>query len=335
MPASTTPRTRRQHYVPSCYLSQWATPKERDGRIMVFDRKTGAIRPSTPGHEAHARDFYAVEVEDRSDTNIAEDALAKLEGIFAPAITRVNETRGLPVDRRPLMAFIAMQHVRTPSARAWFDNGHNVIMMAVLEESTKTWERFLKTARKIFPDDTEADLKETYDGLRDFLKQPGARMEMDQTTLIKSAFDLAPDLEDELMRRCWLLGMAPDDAPLVTSDDPIVLEWNGKGDPPASWNPGVGDPQTVVLVPLGPRHVLAGVPKEVTGKRRKQLTREQVAHFNTQIACRAARFVYFSGPNFPFDQDGKVMEGPTDWLKGDETDPRAGKKRGVIRVIRD
>lgn len=334
MAAPARSRTRRQHYVPSCYLSQWANPNERTGRLMVFDRQTGAVRPSTPGNEAHVRDFYAVDLEDRGDANIAEDALAKLEAIFAPAIARVNETRGLPVDRRPLMAFIAMQYVRTPSARSWFDKGHNAIMMALLEESTKTWERFLASARGIFPDDTDEELKETYDRIRDFLRQPGARVEMDQTTLIKNAFELAPDIEDWLMMRCWLLGMAPDDSPLITSDDPIVLDWNGEGDPPDSWNPGVGDPRTVVLVSIGPRHILAGVPKEVRGKRRKQLTREQVAQFNTRVACRSARFVYFAGPNFPFLQDRNVIEGPTDWLKGDETDPRGGKKRGLLKVIR-
>jgi len=71
------------------------------------------------------------------------------------------------------------------------------------------------------------------------------------------------------------------------------------------------------------------------GKRRKKLTREQVAHFNTRVACRAARFVYYTVPDFPFDQDGKVVIGPTEWLKGDENDPRVGKKRGIVKVIRD
>lgn len=328
-------RTRRQHYVPSCYLSQFATPNERTGRLMVFDRQTGTVRPSTPGNEAYVRDFYAVEPEDRSDANVAEDALAKLEAIFSPAITRVNETRGLPVDRRPLMAFIAMQSVRTPSAREWFDKGYNAIMMAMLEAETRTWDRFSASARKIMPDASDAELKKTFDGIREFLLQPGARVEMDQTTLIRNAFELAPDIEDELMNRCWLLGMAPDDAPLITSDDPVVFGWNGDGEPPDSWHPGVGDPRTVVLVSLGPSHVLAGVANEVPGKRRKQLTRKQVAHFNTMAACRAARFVYFLGPSFPFDQDGTVIVGPTDWLKGDENDPRAGKKRGLIKVIHD
>ena len=299
----------------------------------MFDRQTGRSRPSTPGNEAHVRDFYAVELEDRSDANVAEHALAKLEGIFAPVLSRVNETRGLPVDRRPLMAFIAMQCVRTPSARAWFDKGYNAISMAMLETQSRTWDRFLPNAQKIMPEANEEKLKELFEEIREFLKQPGARIEMDQTTLIKNAFELAPALEDELMKRCWLLGMAPDDKNFVTSDDPIVLDWSGSGDPPTSWNPGIGDPQTVVLVSIGPRHVLAGVSKEVVGKRRFRLTCEQVAQFNTSVTCRAARFVYSATEEFLFDQDGQVVDGPTEWLMGDENDPRAGKKRGAIKVI--
>ncbi len=327
-------RTRHQHYVPVCYLGQFADPKERGGKMMVFDRQSGAVRLTTPGKEAHAGDFYMVVREDRGDANIAEDALAKLEGIFAPVIARVNETSGLPTQIRPLMAFIAMQFVRTPSARAWFDKGNNAITMAMLEEQARDWDTFVVSARKIMPDSNDAELKETFEIIREFLRQPGARVEMDQTTLIRNAFELAPDLEDELAKRCWLLGMAPDDASLITSDDPIVLDWNGDGEQPDSWHPGFGDPNTVVLVSLGPRHLLAGVSEEVRGKRRKRLTREQVTHFNTRVACRAARFVYFAASSFLFDQDGTVVVGPTDWLKGDENDPRAGKKRGIVKVIR-
>lgn len=204
----------------------------------------------------------------------------------------------------------------------------------MLEEHARSWERFLPSARKIMPDADDVELKEIFDTIRDFLRQPGARIAMDQTTLIRNAFELAPDLEDELVKRCWLLGMAPDDAPLITSDDPIVLDWNGEGEPPDSWHPGFGDPNTVVLVSLGPRHILAGVSEVVLGKRRKRLTREQVAHFNTRVACRAARFIYFAEASFPFDQEGATVVGPTDWLKGDESDPRAGKKRGIVKVIR-
>jgi hypothetical protein len=76
------------------------------------------------------------------------------------------------------------------------------------------------------------------------------------------------------------------------------------------------------------------VSKKVRGKRRMKLTREQVAHFNMRVACRAARWVYYAAPSFPFDQDGNVVVGPTAWLKGDENDPRAGKKRGIVKVIR-
>jgi hypothetical protein len=211
--ASTRPRTRRQHYVPACYLSHFAWPNARTGRLWVFDRQTGARRPSTPGSEAHSRDFYAVELESRDDANIAEDELAKLESIFAPAISRVNETSGLPAEIRPLMAFIAMQFVRTPSARAWFDKGRGAILMALVEETTQTWERFLPGARKIWPDANDEELGEAFSDIRECLRPPGARITMDQTTLIGDAFNIAPAIEDELAERCWLLGIAPEDAP--------------------------------------------------------------------------------------------------------------------------
>ena|ERR1700755_2342098 len=141
--APTRSRTRHHHFVPACYLSQFASPNQRTGRFWVFDRKTGACRPSTPGSEAHSCEFYAVELESREDVNIAENTLAKLESIFAPAIARVNKTSGLPSEIGPLMAFIAMQFVRTPSARAWFDKGRSTILMALMEETTRTWEKFL------------------------------------------------------------------------------------------------------------------------------------------------------------------------------------------------
>jgi hypothetical protein len=38
-----TQRTRRQHYVPACYLNQFAMPNERTGKLMVFDRQTGVV----------------------------------------------------------------------------------------------------------------------------------------------------------------------------------------------------------------------------------------------------------------------------------------------------
>jgi hypothetical protein len=170
------------------------------------------------------------------------------------------------------------------------------------------------------PDATDAEIEKTYEDVREFLRQLGASAEMDQTTLIRNAFDLAPNVEDRPTERCWLLGIVPEDAPAITSDDPIVLECKGRSKPPKDWHPGFGDPDTVVLVALGPRHLPIDVSEQIRGKRRKWLTREEVARFNTRTACRTSRFVYFSGTTFPSDQDGKIVAGPTDWLKGDDSD---------------
>ncbi len=328
------PGTRRHHYVPVCYLKQWATPPERHGRLFVFDRTTGGKpRPSTPNNEAHERYFNAVEVEG-ADTNVVEkDVLGKLENIFGPAISRVNEVRALvPETRRLLCAFIAIQAVRTPDARTWFDAGYSKMGMATLEAGLHDKSVFFAQGRTFDPPMTDDELQEAYEAARDFLQQPGARIEMDRTTLILTALQLAPHIEDVLKKRCWLLGMAPDDTPAITSDDPIVLEWTGNGSPPATWSPGFGDHNTVVLAAVGPRHIVAGVPEEVRGKRRVQLSREDVARFNTMVAVRASRFVYSVGPSFAFWQDGTVVDGPNEWLNRVDGDPRGRKKRGELKL---
>jgi hypothetical protein len=226
-----------------------------------------------------------------------------------------------------------MQWVRTPSARAWLAGGWNDASMALLATLVADEKVFAERAKESMPEASETDVKEILGTARDFLRAKGARIEVDQTTIVRETLKLAVHIEDELAKRCWLLGMAPDDTPAITSDDPVVLEWNGRGVPPRAWNPGVGDPETVVLVALGPRHILAGVPGSVPGRRRRDLKRQQVAHFNSLVALKASRFVYFAGESFAFERDGQVVDGPTDWLKRRPDDVREGKKRGRLTVL--
>src|SRR4051794_3747975 len=111
-------RTERQHFVPAFYLAQWATPRERNGKLRVFDRTNGSSRPSTPDGEGFARDFYLIE--SREAPQAVEDMLAKLEGIGSTAIREVVATDALPTTSeglRRLMSFVAMQATRTQRVR--------------------------------------------------------------------------------------------------------------------------------------------------------------------------------------------------------------------------
>lgn len=47
---------RRQHFVPAAYLQQFASPREREGWLHVFDG--GASRRAHPSGICHERDFY-------------------------------------------------------------------------------------------------------------------------------------------------------------------------------------------------------------------------------------------------------------------------------------
>lgn len=57
---------RRHHYCPAGYLANFATPCDRNGRIIVVNPKTAQERPSTPNNEAHERDFYKIDTDGSS-----------------------------------------------------------------------------------------------------------------------------------------------------------------------------------------------------------------------------------------------------------------------------
>lgn len=304
---------RGHHYVPACYLRAFANPADRTGRLMVFDRTSGRSWASSPNGAAKMHDFYRVDVP--GNELAAEDALSKLESVFAPTLAAINLTgaRPGPSEIRKMLAFIAIQQARTPMRRAWFDRGFSDITMLALRVSTADRAAFPAIARNILPDATDEDVDETYQAVTEFLAARGARVAMDRTTLVRAALELAPTLEDILAARTWVLGIAPIGAAFITSDEPVLLEWAGPGHPPAHWTPAPGRPDTVVTVPLGPRYIAIGLPTAQT-RARFRLSVEDVARCNFRTVMNASQYVYYGGDGFTFaDPDGgPVLAGPGD-----------------------
>ncbi len=133
-------RTVRQHFVPAFYLSQWAVPEERTGKLKVFDRTNGRSWQTTPDGVAFVRDFYTLDV--REAPQAAEDALAKLESIGADAIRDVVANNAFPDDdaMRRLLAFVAIQATRTLRVREnidrFYSDTHMLLLDTLVDEST-------------------------------------------------------------------------------------------------------------------------------------------------------------------------------------------------------
>jgi hypothetical protein len=169
--------------------------------------------------------------------------------------------------------------------------------------------------REVDPEMSDAQAKKAHSELGELLQAPGVRVQMDQTTLIRDTLDTAACIEDLLCLRHWALGVAPADRQFVTSDDPVVLDFE-KGVTEGFLNsPGFGRHDTIVSFVLGPRHLIIGYAFE-PAERRRDFSREDVAAYNTRAVWNAVRWVYFGGDEFDFiGPENELATGPAEVLR--------------------
>lgn len=325
-----TDNTRRHHYVSAFYLKQFATPQDRHGRLFVYDRIANRRFPETPDGSAHERDFNSVEVEGEHP-NLIEKMYSDLESKFAPTIARVCERGTLPKDdpvaMGELLFFVATQATRTRRVRELFKKFYNDTGMLVMHTLGEDRAAYIRSLREEDPELTAADADAVFSDHIAFLNAKGARVEMDQTTLVKDAVDLSRDVVRQLEWRWWILLVAPTGTGFITTDDPVHLQPSTRDHPKHPlWSPGFGDMHTNVIVPLSPRLALMGLPYEFTARARVRYDRREVAELNTSLALSAHRFVYSNEPVFAqIGQDNAVVEGPTEMLRRKQTESAAAR----------
>jgi Protein of unknown function (DUF4238) len=316
-----TDAARRHHYVPACYLKQFAVPQDRcEGRLYVYDRDSGRAWPSSPDNSAHQRDFYRVDVEGEHP-NLAENTYEALETRFAPVLASVCERGTLPTDpvaMRELLAFVASQATRTPRVREMQQRFYGDVHMLALRMLATNKPAFMKHLREMEGEISKISDEDAEDLFADLGERVSANapIEFEQTRLIGDTLELAGELEDVLARRHWILGRPNDDgACFITTDDPVHLQPATSRRMHPLGSPGFGDADTNVLVPLGPRLLLFGLPRP-SNRARLRLSRRAVAEVNGALAYAAHRFIVSSVPSFTFvDEGNNVVEGPTEVLR--------------------
>jgi hypothetical protein len=138
---------------------------------------------------------------------------------------------------------------------------------------------------------------------------------MDQTTLIRDTLDAAADIENMLCLRQWELCVAPADRQFVTSDDPVVLDFEQGVTRSFLNSPGFGRTDTIVSFVLGPRHLIVGYGYKLS-ERRRDFSVLDVASYNTRAVFNAVRWVYFGGESFDFiGPDGELWTGSNEVLR--------------------
>lgn len=317
---------RNHHYVPACYLKHFAIPQDRyEGELYVYDRSSGRKFRNSPHNSATQRDFYSVEIEGESPA-LVEGEYAQLEARFAPTLAAVVERGTLPTDvtaMREVLAFVASQAVRTPRVRQLQQRFYGDVQMRHVQMLAGNRPAFMRQLREMDGEvskTSDEEAERMFAMLKKRASAEGAPVEIGQTRLIGDALELSADLERVLSDRHWILGVAPDDAQFITSDDPVYLQWDPPDptmpptSPPPGWSPGFGDPNTRVMVPLSSRFMLIGLSYEIA-RARIRFRRQNVAGINADIARAAQRFIYSSAPTFAQMTDDGVVEGPTEALR--------------------
>jgi hypothetical protein len=153
----------RHHYVPAFYLAEFAEPRDRDGRLRVFDVNSGRTYGGTPDSQGFERDLYRVETEDPKDALVLETQFADLEGKCAPLIRAMNDRSILPNDEELsfILALIAFQAVRVPAVLDKIERFQSDLLMRILQTSVAAdAEAFRAQALKINPAWTDEDISE-------------------------------------------------------------------------------------------------------------------------------------------------------------------------------
>lgn len=310
---------KRHHYVPAFCLAQFAEPRSRRGQLRWYDVNTGESDNGTPDNQAFERFFYTVETEDPKDTLILEHEFGKLENKCAPLLRAMNDSGKLPNDDdlSILLALIAFQAVRVPAVIDKIERFQSDLLLKILKTSLSAGpEAFRAEALKINPDWTDADIAEIKTDLESFLSAKNPSIKFDQTSLLKVAIQGAGPIGDELIKRGWSLGIAPQGCSLITSDNPVVFQHMPGSGPPGAWSPGFGRSDTIVVWPTGPRHALFGYPR-LGAPREHNLPAESIAQINTILVRHADERVYFGGTGFRHLEPPKfdrVVDGPSDAL---------------------
>ena len=239
-------RTKRQHYVPRCYLSGFTKDGEN---IWAFDKTTG--RPAFRSglmNVAQEIGFYDLPVPASANlpevvgpVDIAEKALGPGDASLAEAIRKlvheVETTATLTRDTVMLMSLhVVRQWLRTRRAR---------------QHLAETYEAHFRVEFGEYVRRKQPDLFPHLDQLR---------FVMDETQLTALQLqrlldpDAIADLAELLLKHIWVVGVNRTIQPFYTSDNPVVKKANAKR--PGRSFTGLRSPGIEIAFPVTSRHIL-------------------------------------------------------------------------------
>lgn len=296
------PKVKKQHYVPQFYLRLYA---ESQDRLYVFDKHTERSFRANVRDIASTSYFYDFHpdienafqeqvrqgkldnvdpqiLEHAQDPQLVEHALAEFEQAVAPvldqAVASIRATGTITGEQKEVIAeFLAMQLLRTPEFRSLF-----------IELAETVWNEILERDFNLAANNLKVEFDEKQASLMhaDLLFAPALR----------------PHIAQVLARHIWLIGVNDTDQPLYTSDQPVVKM-------PHLADAGVGSPGIELAFPLTSRYVLILCERtafaHLAGSDRTAiiLTPDNVTHYNGMQVTQSTRQVFCIADKFALAEE--------------------------------
>jgi len=316
-------RSVKQHYIPQCYLRQFAIKYRKGHQLAVFDRKIDKSFRANVKDVACQNYFNRIEV-DGMDPEELEKAMSEFETKLADALVRINEARSLEneEDRAYLITLVGLTALRNPEMRENIRKIHEDVgrmNIAARLRSQQTYEESLQEAKR--QGALAADYNVTYDEMKAAFEGGGFKLVLKNNALVSLELQLLDHIMPLLLRRGWHLLRAPaGSGGFITSDCPFFLMWSDPAMRTGPVAPGLALKGTDIYFPISPQ--LAVVGAFDVANTIEDVDEARVAVANSAMTAGAYRQVYARDHRFCYAQTIKEKPRRGNQLISDKRFPR-------------
>jgi hypothetical protein len=291
----------KQHYVPQCYLRQFANKKGKAFQVSVFDREEERSFKNNV-RDVSCQNYFNRIYLDGMDPDALESAMSDFETGLAEALVRINAVRNLENedDRAYLLTLIGLTALRNPDMRKnirGIADGLGRMHIAARLKSQATYDESVAQAKAegALPDDYDV----TFEEMKAALENGDFKIELGNNALISLEFQMLDHTIPLLHNRGWHLLRAPEGSGgFITSDRPFYLMWEDPAMRDGPLAPGLAMMSTDIYFPISP--TLAVVGAFNVGNTVEDASEETVAVCNSTMPDGAGRQVYSPDHKFKY-----------------------------------
>lgn len=240
---------RHHHYVPQCYLRNFAI----DEQVHVFNSKSQKLFRAAIRNIAGERDLYRLE--GGKDPQLAEKAFGQMEAHIAPILTKIISDQELPPkdsdELISLLSFISTLFVRHP--------GHiqNIegFMARVTNMSLDLIAQNIPAGGKTLRDGQVVTREKAIEAVK-AMEEGRIKLHIPRDHGVSTSLSSVEKLTETLMSREWCLVVAGENS-FVTSSKPVMLLWDELS-MNLKHSPGFGLTDTTVYFAISPTLMMVG-----------------------------------------------------------------------------